>query len=92
MRVTPFWVGLLVGSLLLAREAWSAFRESLEQEKQAAQSHSTDMSARLRAAQTKAWVLGFHLFVIGVIFVQWVFVLACTVSTNGVSVQPLGVG
>jgi hypothetical protein len=90
LRLTPFWVGLLLGSLLLAREAWSAFRESLEA--QATTTTNTSDARMFRAAKTKAWVLGSHLLVIGLLFVQWVIVLAGVAGTKGVTAQPLGIG
>ncbi|KAH8082385.1 hypothetical protein HD553DRAFT_314762 [Filobasidium floriforme] len=91
LKLSSVWIGIFLGCLFLAVDAWSGLRRSgYHTQNQSMSSYGQQQGAGMYG-QSKKGVLVVHLVVAILFFFLWLMTAIWTASTPGVGAQPLGV-
>lgn len=88
LKLSSIWIGVFLGCLFLAVDAWTHLRRSHLQQPQTSGYGQTTMGT---AGESRKGVLVVHIFVGVVFFFLWLMTTIWTASTPGVGAQPLGI-
>jgi hypothetical protein len=91
LKLSSVWIGIFLGCLFLAVDAWSGLRRSGYHAQNQSMSSSYGQQGAGMYGQSKKGVLVVHLVVAILFFFLWLMTAIWTASTPGVGAQPLGV-
>lgn len=91
LKLSSVWIGIFLGCLFLAVDAWSGLRRSGYHTQNQSMSSSYGQQGAGMYGQSKKGVLVVHLVVAILFFFLWLMTAIWTASTPGVGAQPLGV-